>query len=362
VTGRRPPSSDAPQKLLNPKHADNPPPSIIKPGLDPRLEKILQKCLARNEQERYADGHEVAQALRAWRPVRQAPHREKWVVLIGVVLIGLLLGRWAVGKWSHGTPGVVDPAPADLQPPPDPLNLEAKTIREFIRDGWAPEPYFWRLGESDGTLQPKDARKPLTLYTNFRAVVEYLPAADRDVVQVAAKLRVNSGPPKTSQVGVYVGGMPVQTTKGEYLALIEASFCDKLDESKAPVRTGMVRLTAWLIRPVIDGPLQMAQAHFGELIVLVPQQKTGADELFHDLKLELTRDWVRAWFDGKFVAEKETKYVNEALTISGEKEMGNILPKPINFLPSGGAGLYVSEANASYERFRAGPAPQRLPE
>jgi|GEM_PF-3141672 len=363
VTGRRPPSSDAPQKLLDPKHADNPPPSIIKPGLDPRMEKIIQRCLARTEKDRYADGQEVARALRAWRPVRQAPRREKWVVLIGVVLIGLLLGRWAIGKWLDDRSGVVNPAPARQHaPPPNPLpdELVDESVFEIIRDGRAVKPHTWRFGEEDGTLRINEANKPLTLFTNFNAVVEYLPAAERDTVRVAAKVRLNSGTPKTGMVGVYVGGTTVQTAKGQHQAIIEVSFTDTIDNRSGSFRTGMVRLTARLLNSAADQSPSPAFVHLGELIISTP--KSGVNEPFHYLTLELTQDWVRAWFDDQFVAGRERQYVNQGLMETAELGMGSVFPIPIEFLPSGGAGLYVADANASYERFRVHPAPQQPPE
>ena len=49
LTGRRPPSSEDPAKLLDPGTPDDPPPSSYKRGIDPKLERIVSKCLARDE-------------------------------------------------------------------------------------------------------------------------------------------------------------------------------------------------------------------------------------------------------------------------------------------------------------------------
>ena len=60
LTGQPPRSSDAPERLLNTVEPDNPPPTRVKPGLDPRLSRVVKKCLARDAADRYPNGSAVA--------------------------------------------------------------------------------------------------------------------------------------------------------------------------------------------------------------------------------------------------------------------------------------------------------------
>ena len=89
LTGQLPRSSSGSQKLLDPNEPENPPATLIKPELDPRLSEMIRKCLAREVGEMYRDGGEVAGALRKWigerKPVRR---RTIWAAAIGICLLG----------------------------------------------------------------------------------------------------------------------------------------------------------------------------------------------------------------------------------------------------------------------------------
>ena len=102
LTGELPASSSAPERLLEPSESDNPPPSSWKPGLDPRLERIVQKCLSRDPAERYGDGAALAAALQA---CIETQARRRWgrrlAVADGLVAIGLVV-LLAVGLWRSG--------------------------------------------------------------------------------------------------------------------------------------------------------------------------------------------------------------------------------------------------------------------
>jgi hypothetical protein len=101
LTGRLPPSSADPERLLDPAARDNPPPSSFKPGLDPKLERIIRKCLARDEHERYVDGAAVAAALRAVVLGPQQAFRQK--VAVGAIGLVLAIAAVAIGALRHRT-------------------------------------------------------------------------------------------------------------------------------------------------------------------------------------------------------------------------------------------------------------------
>ncbi len=87
LTGQLPKSSEAPERLLDPNEPDNLPPSKIKPGLDPKLERILRKCLAREERVRFADAYEVARLLRGLLPRRRMVPRSSPQASVSVRLL-----------------------------------------------------------------------------------------------------------------------------------------------------------------------------------------------------------------------------------------------------------------------------------
>ena len=85
LTGHRPPSSDAPERLLNPAGPDNPSPTHFRPGLEPALARIVRTCLTRSEADRYPDGAAAAAALRTWLAVHSAaaPRPGWWAGVAG---------------------------------------------------------------------------------------------------------------------------------------------------------------------------------------------------------------------------------------------------------------------------------------
>jgi formylglycine-generating enzyme required for sulfatase activity len=66
LTGRVPFEGPVPAVVYNVIHTPPPPPSQFRPGLDPRLEAICLKALAKRPEERFAGGGDMAVALQAW--------------------------------------------------------------------------------------------------------------------------------------------------------------------------------------------------------------------------------------------------------------------------------------------------------
>jgi len=79
LTGRVPFEGPRRAVIYNAIHTSPQPPSQVRSGLDPRLEAICLKAMAKKPGERYASGQEMAAALKEWllgQQLRQQPHEE----------------------------------------------------------------------------------------------------------------------------------------------------------------------------------------------------------------------------------------------------------------------------------------------
>jgi predicted Ser/Thr protein kinase len=72
LTGRTPFTGTLTELMFETVHGELPPPSRFRPGLDPGLEAVALKALARRPQDRYASATEFARALADWQTGRAA--------------------------------------------------------------------------------------------------------------------------------------------------------------------------------------------------------------------------------------------------------------------------------------------------
>ncbi len=150
LTGRRPFQAESDASLLYQiVHETPPPPRQLRTDLDPSLEAIVLKAMARQPQERYANAREMAAALAGYvqappqpaaaspadvsetvlRPVQRSPSRKLWMAAAGTaVAVGLLLG--VVGYMQRGDKLETDTN--SLLPDPPPRSPKPGT--EIIKD------------------------------------------------------------------------------------------------------------------------------------------------------------------------------------------------------------------------------------
>ena len=106
-------------------HAPPPPPSESVPGLDPGLEAICLRCLAKDPVRRYPSGAALAEALEEWlrqaeapAPASAPPPRRAALATAGLLLGGVLLGGLLLARAggpderarSSPAPGAREPA------------------------------------------------------------------------------------------------------------------------------------------------------------------------------------------------------------------------------------------------------------
>ena len=100
---------------------DPDPPGRSRPGVDPGLEAICLRCLARDPAARFPSMHELSDALAAWRPRRPSRPAPRLLAGVGLLLCALLGGATALLWAADAQPAVAPAAPAPEQasvPPP----------------------------------------------------------------------------------------------------------------------------------------------------------------------------------------------------------------------------------------------------
>jgi hypothetical protein len=135
LTGRPPFIGSAGEVLYQVVHGAPVPPSRLRPGVDPRLERACLQAMAREPSQRFASMAEFAAAL---RPVAEGAPRGttrawNWPIAIaaGVVAALIGLGLWAAFR-SSGPSGSTSPSTASTYPPAlDPFRVGSEWVGTY---------------------------------------------------------------------------------------------------------------------------------------------------------------------------------------------------------------------------------------
>ncbi|MCE5237163.1 protein kinase [bacterium] len=164
------------------------PPSMWRPDLNGQLQTIVMKCLQKDPSERFANGADLAQALRGidWSVVAPSPalspvppqpdptvlvrppevtvgaHRApRWPYAIAFMgIVGLILGAYLVGQAGREAPPPPKEGGAEAgQPTPNPLPTPSNPVRDA---GLAIDAAYAQLGRQ--TLSHQESNRPWKEY------------------------------------------------------------------------------------------------------------------------------------------------------------------------------------------------------
>ena len=93
------------------------PPSALQPGIDPRLDAICLRCLAKRPDERYPHARALAEALRELEAPSPVPAPARWLrrTLVLALLAALGSGIWRVQQGRARPPTTAAIAPPDAK-------------------------------------------------------------------------------------------------------------------------------------------------------------------------------------------------------------------------------------------------------
>jgi serine/threonine protein kinase/tetratricopeptide (TPR) repeat protein len=144
ATGVRPFRGDSTMDVSAQIQRDEPErPSKVEPGIDRRLEKIIERCLAKKPADRFAHGGELLDALEA-APATNTARRQVPYVGVGIVAAVLLAGGLGARWWLQAKPPAPSPAPsssaaASASAPPwwddSPETSSNPEAQKALRDG-----------------------------------------------------------------------------------------------------------------------------------------------------------------------------------------------------------------------------------
>jgi hypothetical protein len=223
LTGQRPFSAPSREELLAQVLQAQPPrPRLLTPRLDPPLEAITLKCLARQPGDRYHSAEALADDLDRWltgQPVRARPEssvrkasrvlRRHWKELTAAVLaVGFLVAVF----WPREQPlfpsRVDGPQLAAVERGgPDELARHGKALRDqqpavLLGPEGAPSYYRTRTQLARPSIYVS-AREPLVIEASDLALVELLPEVPLGDFRLSAEVDDRSD--ARGEVGLYLG-------------------------------------------------------------------------------------------------------------------------------------------------------------
>ena len=352
LTGQLPASSQHPERLLDPATPDDLAPSNVKPGLDRKLERIVQKCLARDPADRYQDAREVVKDLTAWlgpdEAVRRA-RRQKSIVRIAVsVVVALVLVAVAAAIFRRTPEQKLADAKASLI-----ARIDKGATVTLIPSGGRPG-YHRVLAARDG-FDPVQRGKDFVVTTNDTALIELVPAeAVHGPFTITGRVKYLKQGDDNSRAGFYYSHNPGSAPEGpdhtfahlsyiEYLSTADRMFPKLVIPPGQKVLLFGVQATHWV--NLDEGRLpQGTSAGLTYQTFMAPWNGPLPGNPWRDLELRVTDALATGTFEGKPFGTED-----HALLGAAWRPPEGIFPPRPPFGTAGGIGLYIQNATIAFE-------------
>lgn len=351
LTGLPPRSSAEPERLLNPVEPDNPPPTRVKPELDPRLGRIIEKCLARDPADRYPSGAAVAADLKGWLNRR----RRMWTWIVGACLLVLLVA----GTITAAT--IRPPRPADPPVPTDERARILADIQKQLKDGKTVEligetgmPRWYDVITSDGSM-PFVSGFDGTMRVNDDNGITLIDLPPTGLERYRFEMQIKEANRNfVSQFGMYAARHHLPSTTSAntncFVALWFNETSQYRDHPVGPPRMWSVGARSLPQRGVIPYHSGSCQFEQGPNLAQIVAPNDG----WHTLSVDVRPDQMTLSFDGE-AAQPVTLPLPPTIEdgfVRAARLLSDARPA---FSPTGGYGLFVSHGGAAFRNARVSP-------
>jgi tRNA A-37 threonylcarbamoyl transferase component Bud32 len=350
LTGAPPRSSAAPERLLSPAEPSNAPLCELRSNLDPRLGRIIDKCLDRDPAKRYQNANAIAADLRAW--LNHGWRRIARIVGVGVLLAaaaGTLTG--AMGWHRHSARGDSPPANAsdEVLVVIQQQLRDGKTVTLFEPSG-SPRWFAIAAGEGIAKYSVAEVDQTLRLEGDGLVLMEF-PPTRLEQYRFEVEVRQDTNAP-TAIFGAYAGRHQLPSSDGLTMdCFATVWFNNWVNKQWTPEQPGawQLNLRSNKMVPNLGCVLSGTQLGDGSFSL---QVRDG--DGWHSVAVEIRPGQMSWWFDGRYIK-------SSTLPISAENEQrfasGTMLKPGIRtaFSSAGGYGLLVNQGRASFRDARIGP-------
>jgi hypothetical protein len=313
-------------------HAE--PPPIRKEAVDGQLLAIVNRCLAKKPSERYQTAHDLADDLRRWLDKTDEPRRPEWRRLVFAASMLLALGFTAAltllvlrDRGHHDDPDQAQLATIHGQ-------LEQKQAVPWLTAEGKPLRAHWIEGAGGLESLPDDGGTLRVTTQDSMALLELLPAVQRDRYRLAFHLKMEPGP--GGRAGFYCLHEIAPTTLGPRHLFLSVSLADEgffAGQFRVEFESYHLKEADHRAMPKGSGTFQP-----------VPQG-------WHRVEVVVRPEYLQLYLDGKMMGEQRQDdldfIVKHIRQDNDERALDAALPIP-SFNRGGGFGLYANNTTAWY--------------